>query len=374
MLACRALLCCTAFAAAILPVSARADGVFTFAPVLTVDALDNTQGGLRRGERTLTNIDLTADWQGDKGWELWGYVLVDGHGGFSSRYSGDLQTVSNIDAIPATRLFEAWARYTSADGRLKTTFGVMNLNCIFDVQGVGAPFLNSSDGIGPDISQSGPSIFPVTGLGAVSEWRLTYHATIRAGLFDAVPGDPNHPEVFTDLDLHHRDGLEAIVEYEQHFDYGLIKLGHWDYTVAGPRWDGTGTGARQGVYGQLVWRFLDEDADASQGLQGWVRVGAASAATQKLGRYTGAGLNYTGLFDGHDNDQVGISVMQARLGAPYRLSIAARRSTETTTELTYKAVLTGHLTIQPDVQYIRNPGGDGRLKDALVIGTRLRLQ
>ncbi len=348
--------------------------VFTFTPALTIDALQNTEGGLRTGGRIMSNLDLMADWKNDKGWEAWGYVIVDGNGGFSSRYSGDLQTVSNIDALPAARLFEAWTRYTSIDGRWDSTFGLINLNGLFDVQPVGTPFLNSSAGIGPDYSQTAPSIFPISGLGATGEWRMTYDTTLRGGLFDGLPGDPNHQTVFVAVHLRPNDGLNHVVELEHRFDQGLFKLGQWGYTVATPRWEGDRTGLKQGYYGQLVWRFLDENADASQGLQGWVRAGRASDDTLKIDRYVGAGLNYTGYFEGRDSDQMGIAVMQAHLGQLYRPVVQAVRTTETTVELTYKAFVSDHLIAQPDVQMIRNPGAAGHLKDALVVGLRLKFQ
>ena len=42
-------------------------------------------------------------------------------------------------------------------------------------------------------------------------------------------------------------------------------------------------------------------------------------------------------------------------------------------ELTYFANITSHLSIQPDIQYVINPGLDGSLDNALVFGIRLQL-
>ena len=43
---------------------------------------------------------------------------------------------------------------------------------------------------------------------------------------------------------------------------------------------------------------------------------------------------------------------------------------ETAIELTYSAQLTDNFRIQPDIQYIINPGTDPSLKNALVVGVR----
>ncbi|MGN6424415.1 MAG: carbohydrate porin [Asticcacaulis sp.] len=320
------------------------------------------------------NLDLTAAWSGNRGWDAFAYVLVDGGGGFSSRYSGDLQTVSNIDAVPAARLFEAWAHYRSRDSRWQTTIGLINLNSIFDTQPVGSLFLNSSDGIGPDYSQAGPSIFPVTGPGVVAEWRMTQATSLRAGLFDGAPGDPEHPKVFVSFRLRKDEGLQRIVEVEHRFGNGFVKLGHWDYTIATRTLDAGGLSHRQGSYAQIGLSLISDDSDGDRGLKGWLRAGIANDRVLKLDRYIGGGLVCTGCVFGPARDRVGVSIMQAHLGAPFRAVSDASRATETTTELTYQRDLNDHLTVQPDLQYVRNPGGDGRLNDAAVVGVRFRWQ
>jgi porin len=40
-------------------------------------------------------------------------------------------------------------------------------------------------------------------------------------------------------------------------------------------------------------------------------------------------------------------------------------------ELTYILQVSRWLQVQPDVQYIINPGGTGRIRDALVIGFQI---
>ena len=44
---------------------------------------------------------------------------------------------------------------------------------------------------------------------------------------------------------------------------------------------------------------------------------------------------------------------------------------ETVIELTYERAIDDRLTVQPDVQYVINPGWDRALDNALVAGVRL---
>ncbi|ESQ74279.1 carbohydrate porin [Asticcacaulis sp. AC402] len=343
-----------------------------FEAAATVDLLGNTQGGLRTGTWAMSNIDLTAAWTGSDGWEGFAYVLANNHGGFSERYVGDVQVLSNIDAPPGVRLMEAWARYTTPDERFVTTAGIVNLNAIFDTQPIGGVFLNSSAGIGADYAQSGPSIFPVTGLGIVEEWRVTDALRLRAGLFDGVAGDPQHGSVFTSLRLNAEEGSHAVVEAEFLFDRGFAKAGTWSYSARGDKLDGMGTGPRTGSYGQLGLYLTRENEDDDQGLAAWIRAGTASAAVHDLSGYVGGGLTYTGPLPGRDNDVVGVAVYRAEFSKAWRLLNPQGAAAETTWEVTWQAPVGSRFVIQPDLQYIQNPGGFGA-KDAVVAGLRLRV-
>lgn len=345
-----------------------------FDAVLTTDLLSNTQGGLREGTRVMANLDLSAAWTGDTGWEAFGYVLADAGGGFSETYSGDAQVVSNIDAPPGVRLFEAWVRKTSADERFVLTAGIVNLNGIFDVQEAGGLFLNASHGIGAEYAQSGPSIFPISGLGAVAEWRVTDETRLRAGVFDGVPGDPGNLKRFVALRFDKGDGVHWVAELEHNFPRGYVKLGAWSCSALADRLDGQGqTKGNDGAYAQIKYDFIREAGDDGQGLSGWLRAGQANPDIHAVETYAGGGLVYTGPLAGRDSDAVGISIAHARFGRPYADSLGVDLEPETIVELSYRFEIRSGFSVQPDVQYIRNPSGDPSVKDAAVAGVRFRL-
>jgi porin len=342
--------------------------------VLTTDLLDNTSGGLRQGARLMGNLDLSAAWTGDNGWEGFAYVLADAGGGFSETYSGDAQVVSNIDAPAGTRLFEAWVRKTGGDGRWSLSGGLINLNGMFDVQEAGTLFLGASHGIGPDYSQSGPSIFPFSALGVVGEWQASDTLRLRAGLFDGVVGDPKHQTSFIGVKLDEDEGAHWVVEAEQGFDGGYLKLGAWTYTAPAERLDGTGLSrGNSGYYAQVKYDLYRPDPDSDRGVAGWVRVGAANKDVQPIEAYAGGGLVWTAPFKGRDADAVGTAVAHARFGRPYAQSLGADLKPETIYEMSYRYALSDSLSVQPDIQYISHPSGDAGTQDALVVGLRLRL-
>lgn len=90
-----------------------------------------------------------------------------------------------------------------------------------------------------------------------------------------------------------------------------------------------------------------------------------------------AGVTVSGLF-GRENGVLGFGVHQGMLASKYRANVLDADSihlerAETGFELTYSDQLGEHITIQPDVQYILNPGGDSDADDVLVVGTRVTL-
>ncbi len=336
----------------------------TYDAVLTTDFDDLTAGGLKPGVSVLKNVDLTAAWKGPDGWDAHAYVLGDFDGGFSSHRTGDGQGVDNIDAIPAWRLFELYVKRTYADGHLVSSFGMMNLNNVFDVQKFAKLFMNSSQGIGPEFAQTGPSIFPISGLGTMTSWIIDPRNTFKFGVFDGVPGDPMHKTVFVAVKLSAKDGANYIGEYKRSWDGGYFKLDHWGYTGAYPRIDGAGMSRdNSGTYGQLAVTLTRETQDPTQGLKGWVRLGQANGTLEPVDQYRGFGLYYVGPIDRHDSDQLGFAVAQIHYGGPYRAATPGVGPFETDYELTYQAAVTKAITLQPDIQFVHHPSGRSDVKD-----------
>ncbi len=359
-----------------------------FSAAYTRDLWWNASGGRKKGWASPDNIDLAMSIDAERllGWrgtDIYVSGLYNNGARFSDTKVGDIQTVSNIETgVRALRLYEAWIEHTSDDGRASIKAGLYDLNAEFDATETSGLFLNASHGIGPEVAQSGangPSIFPVTSLAVRGTWRLGERSVLRAAVLDAVPGDVAHPRR-TAVKLSAREGALIVAEAEHATPRLTLSFGGWRYTGSTP--DAVAT-ARTGEPAEArgnwgVYAALDGDLTGDgreRGLSGWVRGGVAEERLNALRGYVGAGLVYTGPFAGRDEDQAGIAVAVALFGGPYRqaqqLAGLETGAAEISIEATYRARLTPHLTLQPDLQYIVHPsGGPG---DALVAGLRVEV-
>lgn len=354
-------------------------GPFNLTGVETADIVGIPVGGIRGGVKVLSKTAVSAAYDGaqDDHEGLTGLISAQftkgGH--ISGRNVGDIQGLDNIEAYGAFRVYEAWLS-RDYDNQRGWKFGLIDLNVDFDTQEVAALFLNSSDGIGPDISRSGlngPSIYPTTALGLTAYYRPSPGVTLRAGLFDGTAGSPYHPGAFA-VRFSGRDGALAIIQADKRFGAGWrVDGGGWAYTArfdAVNRVDAAGNAHRyqraRGVYGLVEGPILKADND--RGLSGWLRVGYADPVVEHVAGYIGGGLVYTGPLKARAQDQAGISVNHAVVvlqGTP-----SGPLAAETAIELTYRYLASDWLAVQPDAQYIVHPSGDRSIANAVIVGVR----
>lgn len=380
----------------------------------TADLVANARGGVETGVVGLGNLDLTArvdleELAGLRGTSLFVYVLAN-HGEEPSAYVGDAQTLSNIEAPSAVRLYEAWVEKDFRGPRLSLLFGLYDLNSEFDVLESAGLFVNSSFGIGAEFAASclnGPSIFPVTSLGLRVKWRPTSSLYLQGTVLDGVAGDPARPGE-TAVRLSTREGALLAGEVgwilrregdeddggPRHRTHGpvgrraspdgiraKVAVGLWDYTRESTSLDPDAGGrrveSRPGAYLLGEWKATDGADDPSRGLTLSARVGVADPRTNRFVSYTGAAAVYRGLLPGRPADELGVGVAAAHNGNPF---LEARRAegrpaarTETAVELTYR-IQGERWALQPDLQWVVNPGTDPTLDAALAAGVRAELR
>lgn len=344
---------------------------------IVADTLANVSGGISSGAETLWRADATATFDapfGIEGATAFVDIMHSRGKDFSGKRVGDAQVVSNVQGDGKLRPFEAWIEVPLAGSGLAFKAGLVDLNTEFDVQPVGAFFLNSSHGIGPEFSQSGdagPSIFPVTSSALILRWG-DERKSLRLGAFNAVAGDPDSPANFR-VRLPGNDGLLMVGEGDVTLRGVTVQLGAWAYTSRGQRLgrpEGVTARQGQGIYGQVHGRIAGRRNERT--LDGWIRAGRAGGATNRIGTYVGGGFTY-----GNDDEKVGLAIASARQtsGAARIFAPMEGRQAraETVVELSYARQVTESITFQPDLQYVRRPSWSKEIRDALVVGVRLSL-
>jgi porin len=391
------------------------------------DLFKPAKGGFSQDAVALDNLDLLLHLSlnpllGIRGTSIRIHVQSNRGESVSSEV-GNLQEISSLEAPREWRLYEAWIGHQFGSPRISVLAGIYDVNSEFDALPSAGDFLNGSFAFGPEFARSGvagPSTFPNTGLAARMRFEPT--ATLY-GLFavsDGVPGDQGAGRFSLD------DQEGALISVEVGYAEALLNpisvsagalptgrrttptgrlgrgaagrpllrgprrqigrgrsledvktkvgVGGWAYTRRLEGWASEGSSERSwGIY-LLGERLLHQKPDGAGGLSGFVRAGTAAEEVGRLDLSLEGGLVYRGLMASRPDDLVGMGVAYARNGSPYlrvqRMEGRPMERGETVLELTYKAQLGRFFVVQPDLQWIRNPGMDPDLGDALVVGLR----
>jgi porin len=352
------------------------------------DVISNTSGGIKTGTETLNNLDIKAVLDGEKLFGSQGtsakiYYLNNNGSRPGANLVGDAEGIDNIEVRnPSGRLLEAWIQQTFMKDRFSFLAGLYDLNSEFYVTDASGLFIRPTFGIGTDMGQSGkngPSIFPVTSAGVRFKVQPTQALLFQAAVLDGVPGDPNSPKG-THVRFNHGDGALIVGEA----DYvpgggspnGKMGFGAWEYTGKFDDFvdvDGAGNPVQRRSYGLYALgqrQVYQEPGHEGRGLNIFARVGVANGDVNQFDYAWSAGAVYTGLFPGREKGQLGLGVEGAHASSKYRNSVGTADASTTAFELAYNDNLTPWLAVQPDVQYIVNPGVDPMLKNALVVGAR----
>lgn len=363
-----------------------------------IDVLSNVKGGMEQKTKQLANLDLkwTVDAEKLLGWKNATIFLygLGNHGENVSESVGDVQGVDNIEAPDTFKLFEAWVEQKFLRGKASLLIGLHDLNSEFYVTDSSSLFLHSSHGIGPDFSQSGlngPSIFPQSALGLRFKMQPDSSFYIQTMVNDAVSGCPGIPKG-THAHLHKGEGALFVAEaaYLTGADenardpYGKIAFGAWAYTGEFEdilEMDSDGNPLKRkgnsGLYLLFERNVFREKEEPSQGMMLFTRMGTANSRFNQIGFFIGGGFVYKGVFRRRGEDEFGFAAAHAVNGESYMKAQenagGMADNAETNFELTYRAEVSPGLVIQPDVQFVVNPGMDPSLNDAFVLGARFEL-
>ncbi|MBI5751516.1 MAG: carbohydrate porin [Hydrogenophilales bacterium] len=345
----------------------------------------------RLGHSGLLDVRLSVD--GEKAW-AWagGRIFVQAqatHGNHPNRRQSAVQGIDNAEvAVNAARIFQAWVEQSLLDDRVSILFGLFDLNSEFDITESSATLIHPSFGISSEIGQTGrngPSIFPVTSLAVRGAWKVNDQITWRTALFDAVPGDPAQPHG-THIKLGQGDGTLLISELGYAHkagenDVNKLAFGAWRYSSRFNDHVDTGSAGdplkrkNHGAYVLGERTLWNANEDGSRGVDAFLRLGWAAGSVNQMDKALGAGVMWRGPFASRPKDKLTIGVAAEHNSHKWR---EARRAAgeadpaaEVAYELSYRALVNDWLSVQPDVQWVRNHGNQSPNSDALLVGVRL---
>jgi porin len=341
------------------PAGLRERGI-TWVITATGEVFSNVDGGLDEGTEAQGLFDavLDADLEKLVGWtgatSRVNPMVIEGHG-LTREHTGDLTKVSNIDARDSVRLFEAWLQ--QAVGPVSLRAGILSADQEFVLSEHAALFVNGTFGLPVLLTLNAPfSAYPLGALGIRVRGEVDgFYA--MAALYEGSPDSEARNRSGVEVRLNDAEGLLWIGEAGWTHAGGTLKAG--GYFHSGDFLDHGSGDLRRGCHG--VYGVADQTLGA--GFGAFARAGAAPERNALVSRYVELGATFTGF---RDADVIGLAWVRAELsdeipGARY----------ETVVEVTYKCVIRAWLVVQPDVQWIRHPGGFGTTDDATVVGLRV---
>ncbi len=384
------------------------------------DHLRNLRGGIDMGDATMHNLDLKLRADLDR---LWGWpgataylhVLDDRGTGINARHLGSLMGASNIEVpVPTSRLFHAWVQQTFMAEQWSVLAGLYPIDSEFSVMDSASVLLHPAYGASADLALTrGPSIFNNSAFGLRVKWQSPLRTVYAMGaILDGMPGDPDQPKG-THLRFAKGDGSFAIAEigwtpielghvfeptgparvlqtpelktHEKYEGYAKYAAGLWRYSNKVD--DQFVTDSAGDPLQRLSWggyllaerTLFSLGTEPGRHLTGFGRYAFTDGNSTPISAQINLGINLHGPFASRPDDILALAWTSARLSRKYRDAQwrdgqIATLPDETATELTYRAALTPWLSFQPNLQWVRHPGGLANTSHARLAGFRLEIQ
>ncbi|WP_454761861.1 carbohydrate porin [Caulobacter segnis] len=373
-------------AAALMAADAYAEPALKLGGSYTADVTGTVSGGLAKRGRVLDDFQISADLDLDKafGWKgaTAHVLLLNNSGAVPNDDAGTLQGVDNIEVSrQRARLFEAWVEQGFGDkGSIRA--GLYDLNSEFYSNDSAGLLIAPAFGIGSELAATGPngpSIFPSTALAVRARWTPNEHVYAQAAVLNAnagVLGDPGG--VHTSFD----NGVLVIGEAGWQ-GRGKVAVGTWRYSdkqddirSLTPAGDPVHATAR-GAYVLLERQLTGEGDEAVRKTTAFARLGVSDGDTTAFKGGWQAGVLVEHVFESRPASAFSVGVNQAYLSGKFRDNAfdAGQRlqRSESAVEVTYSDKI-GPVTIQPDLQYVKDPGADGGVGHALVAILRVGVE
>jgi porin len=369
-------------------------------PTLTwvSDIQGNPIGGERRAVREFENwaFEIVADLGKRAG--LPGAVVdvsasIRSGSSLSDEAIGNVFNVAQVCCGATYRLVDLYYEQALADDRLNLRLGRQAAGDEFLASPLYGLFVSSAINGNPSgvaLNAPGMTMYPMATWAARVRVRPTQASYVMAALMNGDASLAANDKHGADFSM--RGPLFAIVEAGYRLNQGEgarglpgnYKVGAWyddhrftRFSSLGPDTPAQTTRGSAGAYllvDQMVYR--DGDAGHMRSLTPFASlVLAPDADVNPLPTFANGGLVAQGLVPGRDDDRAVLAVVYGRfsnrLQAAQRRTGSAPQDYELALEGGYLVQVTPWLQVEPDLQYVVNPGGTGRTPDALVVGVQL---
>ena len=147
--------------------------------------------------------------------------------------------------------------------------------------------------------------------------------------------------------------------------------------------------SKHGFWLGVQQQVTSQASDDSRGLSLFANATLHDKKTNAIDNYVQAGVVYKGLFDARAKDDIGFALARVHVNPAYRKNARLAnqaagvadyddpaflpvQDTEYSAELYYGIHLADWLTVRPNLQYIRHPGGVSQVDDALIGGLKIQ--
>ena len=318
--------------------------------------------------------------------------------GPTEKILGDFLAASNIEGYRSVRLYAWW--YETEASEWSFRIGALLADDEFTGTNAGGNLCNSVFGwpvfISANTVNTGPAFFVAApGLRLQRSWGEK--AAWRLGIYDGDTFDsPTGDGRSTRHGVHYRIGgnqgwfLISEVAFTPGSAATRVKLGGWLHTAdfADMQFDTnglplatTGGSPRQHSHNFGAYFTLEHTLAGTTGkagdIESFLRMGAAPDDRNTIGWAIDTGVSWTGPIPSRPGDIAILGVAHAAFSRDFRTNARATSPTlpapdfETVVEASYKLALSAKIFLQPDLQYIRHPGGSAAQRDALLFMLRL---
>ena len=368
-------------------------GPFEYNTSIISESAINFSGGLKRGytfygleQGSLTfNTDTAKFWKGG----CFFVHVLNIHGlGPTQKFVGDLMYLSNIEAGDYLGLYEYW--FSQEIGKLKLLFGQHDMNTEFAGTKYGENFINSSYGVVSNLLLNlHVSIYPVAAPCILTKYSFSNNLLLRVASYDGEPGNMETNKFNVHWHINSREGLMNLAEvqysaikYNQNgittsrgIQMGTYKLGLFYHTAKFTSYQDT-TKKVSGNYGMYFIAdrmIVPKPSNPYEGLAAIFEIGVSSPQYNMIDYSIEGGIRYYGILPYRTKDFIGLAFTYAHLSSYFIKMYPNRASSECSIEFSYKFEFGKHYTIQPDFQYIIDPGAIKSVPYAFVGLIRIQL-